>query len=130
MSGEVLIYWVLYEHGNGNQIVQKAYTNYIPDLTTFPSHVTYAEVTKSQHDDMEYYLEYAYNSNGTITEINHDQNMAAYQRDERNKLLAETDRYAVADGQLTDEMRTYRQALRDVPQQSGFPDNITWPTKP
>jgi hypothetical protein len=25
---------------------------------------------------------------------------------------------------------TYRQALRDVPAQSGFPDNITWPATP
>jgi hypothetical protein len=25
---------------------------------------------------------------------------------------------------------TYRQALRDVPQQEGFPFTITWPTKP
>ncbi len=25
---------------------------------------------------------------------------------------------------------TYRQALRDVPQQSGFPSTITWPTAP
>lgn len=28
------------------------------------------------------------------------------------------------------EWRDYRQALLDVPQQSGFPDDITWPTKP
>lgn len=28
------------------------------------------------------------------------------------------------------EWSTYRQALLDVPQQAGFPDNITWPTKP
>ena len=28
------------------------------------------------------------------------------------------------------EFRTYRTALLDVPQQSGFPTNITWPTKP
>ena len=26
--------------------------------------------------------------------------------------------------------KTYRQALRDVPAQEGFPDNITWPTEP
>jgi hypothetical protein len=26
--------------------------------------------------------------------------------------------------------RAYRQALLDVPQQEGFPDNIIWPTKP
>lgn len=25
---------------------------------------------------------------------------------------------------------TYRQALRDVPQQAGFPNDITWPTEP
>ena len=25
---------------------------------------------------------------------------------------------------------TYRQALRDLPAQAGFPDSITWPTKP
>jgi len=27
-------------------------------------------------------------------------------------------------------MATYRQALRDVPQQAGFPDDVTWPMKP
>jgi hypothetical protein len=25
---------------------------------------------------------------------------------------------------------SYRQALLDIPQQTGFPDNVTWPTKP
>ena len=53
-----------------------------------------------------------------------------YQRDERNKLLAETDWTASSDVTMTDAMKTYRQALRDVPAQSGFPDTITWPTKP
>jgi len=48
----------------------------------------------------------------------------------RDVKLAETDYLALSDATLTDEMRTYRQALRDVPAQSGFPDNITWPTKP
>ena len=28
------------------------------------------------------------------------------------------------------EWKTYRQALRDLPAQSGFPWDITWPTKP
>jgi hypothetical protein len=28
------------------------------------------------------------------------------------------------------EWVAYRQALRDIPQQPGFPDNIQWPTKP
>jgi len=29
-----------------------------------------------------------------------------------------------------EEWRNYRQALLDVPEQSGFPNDITWPTKP
>lgn len=35
---------------------------------------------------------------------------------------------------LTDAQKTafgvYRQELLDVPQQAGFPNNVTWPTKP
>jgi hypothetical protein len=31
---------------------------------------------------------------------------------------------------LSEAMTTYRQALRDVPQQGGFPNTITWPTEP
>ena len=50
-------------------------------------------------------------------------------RQERNILLSESDVHALAD-RITDEWRTYRQALRDVPLQAGFPDNITWPVKP
>ena len=47
-------------------------------------------------------------------------------RIERDVLLSDSDVYALAD-RITDEWRTYRQALRDVPSQAGFPDNITWP---
>lgn len=50
-------------------------------------------------------------------------------RAERNDLLAECDWRAFSDVTLSDEWKTYRQALRDVPTQSD-PDNITWPTKP
>lgn len=52
------------------------------------------------------------------------------ERATRNNLLLETDHLALVDATLTDAMRTYRQALRDVPQQEGFPNTITWPTKP
>ena len=51
-------------------------------------------------------------------------------RSTRNNLLAETDYLALSDITMTAEMTTYRQALRDVPDQSGFPANVTWPTKP
>lgn len=51
-------------------------------------------------------------------------------RTERNTLLAETDWWAVSDRTMTQDETDYRQALRDVPQQEGFPTDITWPTKP
>lgn len=51
-------------------------------------------------------------------------------RQKRNALLAETDWWAVADRTMTQAEIDYRQALRDVPTQAGFPDNVTWPTKP
>ena len=50
-------------------------------------------------------------------------------RGERNHKLSQTDWRAGSDLTLSDDWKTYRQALRDVPTQSD-PDNITWPTEP
>ena len=51
-------------------------------------------------------------------------------RNERDKLIAETDWWATSDRTMTAEQTAYRQALRDITDQSGFPTDITWPTKP
>ena len=51
-------------------------------------------------------------------------------RNERNQLLSETDWMAGSDVTMSTAWRTYRQALRDVPSQEGFPNTVTWPTKP
>ena len=56
--------------------------------------------------------------------------LAAAERATRDELLKATDHYGLSDVTMPDAMTTYRQALRDVPQQSGFPGTITWPTKP
>ena len=37
---------------------------------------------------------------------------------------------ALQDRVMTDEQKTYRQALRDLPTTQSDPFNITWPTKP
>tara|TARA_Y100000389_G_C17386370_1_gene477264 strand:- start:47 stop:322 length:276 start_codon:yes stop_codon:yes gene_type:complete len=50
-------------------------------------------------------------------------------RARRDELLEASDSMALAD-RITDDWRTYRQALRDVPAQSGFPTNVTWPSEP
>jgi len=55
---------------------------------------------------------------------------AAQVREERNALLAETDWMASSDLTMSSEWVSYRSSLRDVPSQSGFPNTITWPTKP
>jgi hypothetical protein len=56
--------------------------------------------------------------------------LAAEERAKRNALLAETDHYALSDVTMSSDMTAYRQALRDVPQQTDFPTSINWPTKP
>lgn len=56
--------------------------------------------------------------------------LTAYQRNIRDNLLAETDWWAVTDRTMTQQQIDYRQALRDVPSQSGFPSSIIWPVKP
>ena len=52
------------------------------------------------------------------------------ERATRDELLKATDHYGLSDVTMTEAMATYRQALRDVPQQAGFPSTITWPEKP
>jgi hypothetical protein len=51
-------------------------------------------------------------------------------RNNRDSLLTDTDWMALSDVTMSTEMSAYRQALRDVTSQAGFPYNITWPTKP
>lgn len=56
--------------------------------------------------------------------------LAASIKAKRNSLLAATDSYALSDRPMSEEMTAYRQALRDLPEQSGFPTDITWPIRP
>jgi len=52
-------------------------------------------------------------------------------RKERDRLLADSDWTQVPDAPVDQAAwATYRQALRDVPEQAGFPSDINWPTTP
>ena len=54
-------------------------------------------------------------------------------RSKRNRLLAETDFYALSDVTMSDDMKTYRQELRDLPEGKDTVEkcnNATFPTKP
>ena len=55
-------------------------------------------------------------------------------RGQRDILLSQSDYVILPDAPYSDETQTayrvYRQALRDLPEQAGFPNNVTWPAKP
>ena len=51
-------------------------------------------------------------------------------RTDRDSRLAVTDFHALSDTDMSEAMTTYRQALRDIPTQDGFPHEINWPTEP
>lgn len=55
---------------------------------------------------------------------------ASVARSERDAKLAETDWMGMSDVTMSADWATYRQALRDVPAQSGFPNSIAWPDAP
>lgn len=69
----------------------------------------------------------AYNGEVDVEDIPMTDEEARAQRD---KLLAETDWTQVLDAPIDAETReayrAYRQALRDIPEQEGFPEAITW----
>lgn len=63
-----------------------------------------------------------------------DANKEAQVRGERNFKLAKSDWSQLPDAPLTDaqklQWQTYRQALRDVTSQTGFPWDVQWPAQP
>ena len=59
-----------------------------------------------------------------------DANAAESVRADRDSRLAKTDWMGMSDVTMSAEWATYRQALRDVPDQDGFPNMITWPDEP
>ena len=69
---------------------------------------------------------YAKISNGVVEQYPHT--VGDLRR--KNRLLAKTDYMALSDTTLTPEWATYRQALRDITEQQGFPPSVTWPVKP
>ena len=56
--------------------------------------------------------------------------VASYIRQKRHALLLQTDMYALSDRTMSAEMTAYREALRNITDQEGFPFNVEWPIKP
>ena len=69
-----------------------------------------------------------------LTDAEYDTVLAASARQKRDRIIAATDYLVTPDCPIEPDrlakVKTYRQALRDIPEQSGFPRTITWPEKP
>lgn len=63
-----------------------------------------------------------------------DEELASRVRMRRDSLISRTDFYVQpdypSDPAGLEAVKAYRQALRDIPEQSGFPRNVQWPAMP
>jgi hypothetical protein len=78
---------------------------------------------------------YSFNKPIYVEPVNTDPNIAKIEIiQKRNKLLTNTDwvvTRAMDQGtQVPEAWSTYRQQLRDITQQTGYPFTVTWPTPP
>ena len=69
-----------------------------------------------------------------LTDAEYDTVLAASARQKRDRLIATTDYLVTPDYPIESDrlakVKIYRQALRDIPEQAGFPRTIAWPEKP
>ena len=102
------------QDANGNWVENYVVRDMFSDTTDEDGVTT----TKAQHE--------------TAYQAGLDARVAEGNRSKRDTLLAETDWTGMSDVTMTSAMTTYRQALRDLPDHSNWPnlDNADWPTKP
>lgn len=120
-------------------------------IKDFPENVLVKEITKEQFESPTFYFIEQDNSiidigRPTMDFAQYDSTAKMWVKDKlslersiinkRNKSLFETDWTDTVSAQtrlgdtLYNQWQDYRQALRDIPQQEGFPENIIWPSKP
>jgi len=106
------------QDGNGNWVEKYVARDMFADTTETDDDGNVVTTTKVQH-------EAAYQA--TL-----DANVASSNRTKRDGLLADTDYFALTDVTMDAAMTSYRQALRDLPSHSNWPnlEDADWPTKP
>ena len=81
--------------------------------------------------DGKWYTKYSVADMDDETKVVIDAEQAKSVRTARDEKLKDSDWTQIADAPVDKEIwATYRQALRDVPIQPGFPWEVTWPTQP
>jgi hypothetical protein len=108
--------------------------NYLPNI---PEGVELYDITEEDYNN---YVDKGYKFNLTTKKIETvDESIILERswvdlRDTRNKLLSNSDWIMLSDNTLTEEQKNnwkaYRQALRDLPQNTTDPREVVWPSKP
>ena len=105
-------------YGGVEQIDGKWYTKYILGPSFFDTEDAEGHVTTAAENEANY-------------KASKDAEQAKNVRTQRTEKLRDSDWTQVADAPIDKAAwAAYRQALRDVPTQSGFPWQVTWPTQP
>jgi len=94
----------------------------LEDAPDFNVMTHYSELVKTEDGDN---ITYSYNVIALP-----DEAVGMNVRQQRDDLLHHTDHHALGDRTLSTAMAEYRQALRDITDQEGFPHNLTWPVAP
>jgi len=98
----------------------------LPDGAEVPTDAM-EEITEEEHAE----LMQSYNDWRDAFEANQLELYAEQMRNERDQLLSDSDWTQLDDAPVDKQAwADYRQALRDVPEQAGFPFDIEWPTAP
>lgn len=94
---------------------------------TYRINIDYEEDMKEKLEDEEYY-----NSLLELAKKEYEQKLANEVRKIRDELLKETDKFLLDDFPILPEVKekykSYRNALREIPEQSGFPHTVLWPS--
>lgn len=110
---------------NINEITENEETKYTYD--TYEIRTQNREDLKEKLEDEEYY-----NSLLELAKKEYEQKLANEVRKIRDELLKETDKFLLDDFPISEEQKekykSYRNALRNVPEQSGFPHTVLWPS--
>lgn len=135
VSGECPEQDFQYKAGNGKGVLEAnvtAFTHYVKNNTL----IAYTEdQAKKKANQPDWFYKW---SNETFEWIDPRSEQEKYNetviqvKQKRESLLASSDWTQLNDVLLNnkDQWVTYRQSLRDIPEQSGYPFNVIWPTKP
>ena len=100
-----------------------------PQLSPTRYQITYRDGV--QEIDGQWYTKYSVADMSDEAKTAKDAEQAKSVRTQRDEKLKDTDWTQVADAPVDKEAwATYRQALRDLTKESGFPWDMTWPTEP